>query len=104
MEGFSGFFRGNAEVLNAIIKEEEALIKAGMTMSSLNDAALVPGLMGESQPDLIGRYLIVSMKAAKVQPQLIDLTRLSVDEKKEIAKQLYSFAEELKSIGQQIGK
>ncbi|MGA3296244.1 MAG: hypothetical protein ABSD41_02230 [Candidatus Bathyarchaeia archaeon] len=47
LENISEATRGNAEMLERYVKVEEALAKAGLNASSLQDPTLIPKLIGD---------------------------------------------------------
>ncbi len=104
VEGSAVFAHGNAEMMEALIRVEEAVTKAGMDMNALNDNTFIPRNIGESRPDLIGRYLVAMIKMGELNVKMQNSVKLSLDEKKEVAKQYRSISEELKVVVSQIGK
>jgi hypothetical protein len=104
LTSFAAFANVMAQMVDVVIREEEALTKAGLSAASLQDPTLVVKLIGESHPDLIGRYVVYSMKLAELQNRTRDLTKLTIDEKREAIKQFNALAKEVESIGLEIGK
>jgi len=90
-------------MLEIWVQEDEAFIKAGLDSSALGDPVLLPKLIGESHPDLIGKYIFYSIKLNELQIATHDIVKLPTEKKKECAKGFYALAEQVKSIAQAIG-
>ncbi|MGA8903609.1 MAG: hypothetical protein WB661_01230 [Candidatus Bathyarchaeia archaeon] len=104
VDGMATFARGNGEMVDSLIKAEEILAKAGLNLNALNDSTLIPRLIGESRPDLIGRYLVALMKTSQLNLKMLNVAKLTLEEKKQVSKQFYAISEELKSVSLEIGK
>lgn len=102
IESLSLALRGNAETLERLVKLEEALTGAGLSFNSLQDPGLIPKLIGADRPDLVGRYVLYSIKSAEIQNRVREVTKLTIDQKREAIKELYSLADEAGSISKEL--
>jgi len=99
----AAFAHANTMIVDAIIKNEEILVANKLTLDSLNDVTLIPQNIGEKRPDLIGRYLLVMIKVGQLNAKMPNLAKLSLQEKKEFAREYQEAAVELDKIAKEIG-
>jgi hypothetical protein len=102
--GFSAFLQLSAKIQEIFIAEEQALNKAGMSFSSLTDPSLIPKLIGSDHPDLIGKWVLYTIKVADLLRETADPAKLTIEQKREKAKLFLALSEEVKSIGQEAQK
>ena len=103
-EGFSEFPKVLARTQEIFIAEEQALNKASMSFNSLGDPSLIPRLVGSGHPDLIGKYVLYTIKVADLLKETVDPSKLTIEQKREKIKRFLDLSEEVKSLGEEIQK
>ncbi|MGA8856900.1 MAG: hypothetical protein WB643_07020 [Candidatus Bathyarchaeia archaeon] len=103
-EGFSTFPQVLAKTQEIFIAEEQALNKVGMNFNSMADPSLIPRLVGSGHPELIGKYVLYTVKVADLLRESADPAKLTIEQKREKVKQFLALSEEVKSIGEEIQK
>ena len=102
LENIAETIRDNAQVLERIANLEETLTKSGLNINSLQDPYLIPRLIGDKDPALVGRYVLHSIKSAELQSKAADLTKLTKEQKRETAKQLRDLADRTIALSKEI--
>lgn len=104
LEALAEMAEVSGQMLLTITKQEELMGEEGLTLKDFQDPMFLPRLFGESRPDLIGRFIVATIKMTQLQNRTRDLTVLTADEKKEAARQFHELGAELKSISEEMGK
>lgn len=104
LEAFAELAEISSQMLSMILRQEEVMAEEGLTVKDFQDPMFLPRLFGESRPDLIGRFIVATIKMTQLQTRTRDLTVLTPDEKREAAKQFHELGAELKSIGEEMGR
>jgi phenylacetate-coenzyme A ligase PaaK-like adenylate-forming protein len=104
MQSFGTFARNAAKFMETLALEQEALEKAGMKLSDLNDSAFVTKLMDDLPPEMVGRYVRYTIRIADTVKATGDISKLSLEDKKKAAKDYIALAEDIEALGREIGK
>jgi len=104
LEAFAQLAEISSQMLSTILRQEEVMAQEHLTVKDFQDPTFLPRLFGESRPDLIGRFIVATIKLTQLQNRTRDLTVLPPDEKMEAAKQFHEIGAELKSISEEMNK
>lgn len=102
-ETYASFAVLSSELLNNAAKIQELLASAGVTTDAFKDPMFFPRIIGETRSELVGRFIVASLKLSQITAQNPDINLLTPSQKRELAKQFQAIADELKSISQSIG-
>jgi hypothetical protein len=103
-EGFSEYPKLMARMQEILIGEEIALNKAGMNISRLADPSLIPRLIGNNHPELIGKYILYTIKVTDLLREVADPSKLTIQQKQEKIKRFLELSDEVKVIGEEARK
>jgi hypothetical protein len=102
LENIAATIQQNADVLDRIANLEDILAKSGLNINNLQDPYLIPKLIGDKDPALVGRYVLHSIKSAELQSRVADLTKMTKDQKREAAKQLRDLADRTVALSKEL--